>query len=117
MEMRQQTDVVVMDFAEAFDKVNHSLLLHKLHHYGVRNTLNQWIPSFFTNRRQAVVVDSAKSGYIPVCSGVPQGSVIGPVLFLSYIKIWQRQSPPGRASSPMTRSFIVLSQPRMTSRS
>ena len=50
MEIGQQTDVVVMDFAKAFDKVNHSLLLHKLHHYGVRDTLNQLICSYLTNR-------------------------------------------------------------------
>ena len=62
MELEQETDVVVMDFAKAFDKVNHSLLLHKIHHNGVRNTLNQWISSFPTNRKQAVVVDGAKSG-------------------------------------------------------
>ena len=62
IEMGQQTDVAVMNVAKAFDKVNHSLLLHKIHHNGVRNTLNQWISSFPTNRKQAVVVDGAKSG-------------------------------------------------------
>ena len=70
----EQIDTVVMDFAKAFNKVDHSLLLHKLHHYGIRDTLNQWICSFLTNWKQAVVVD-----------GVPQGSVIRPVFFLIYI--------------------------------
>ena len=82
--MGQQTDAVV-DFTKAFDKVNHSLLLHKLHHHGVRNTLNLWIRNFLTNRKQTVVVDGEKSGHIPLCSGMPQGSVIRPVLFLIYI--------------------------------
>ena len=85
MEIGQQTDVAVMDFTKTLDKVNQSLLLHKLCQYGVRNTLNQWISRFFTNWRQAVVVDDARSDYIPVCSGMPQGSVIGPVLFLIFI--------------------------------
>ena len=86
MVIGQQTDIVVMDFPKAFDNVNHSLLLHKFHHYGVRDTLNQWICSFLTNRKQAVVVDGAKSGYIPVRPGVPQGSVIGPVLFQTLLQ-------------------------------
>ena len=82
--MGQQTDAVV-DFTKAFDKVNHSLLLHKLHNHGVRNTLTLWIRNFLTNRKQTVVVDGEKSGHIPLCSGMPQGSVIRPVLFLIYI--------------------------------
>ena len=85
MEGGAQTDIVIMDFAKAFDKVNHSLLLHKLHHYGVQGSINQWIQSFLRDRTQAVVVEGAVSDSAEVKSGVPQGSVLGPCLFLAYI--------------------------------
>ena len=85
MESGTTTDVIVMDFAKAFDRVNHSLLVHKLDHYGVRGITNRWIASFLHGRRQAVVVDGEKSDYAAVRSGVPQGSVLGPCLFIVYI--------------------------------
>ena len=85
LESGKQTDVLIMDFSKAFDKVNHSLLLHKLQRYGVQGTTNTWIANFLNNRRQAVVVSGASSHFANVMSGVPQGSVLGPCLFLAYI--------------------------------
>ena len=82
---QQQTDVLIMDFAKAFDKVNHSLLLHKLHHYGIRGQTWTWISNFLSDRQQSVVVDGFNSNPVSVRSGVPQGSVLGPCLFLAYI--------------------------------
>ncbi|KAL8579531.1 hypothetical protein ACOMHN_025484 [Nucella lapillus] len=79
------TDIVVLDFAKAFDKVNHSLLTHKLDHYGVRGDTNRWICNFLRDRKQAVVVEGSRSEFVQVKSGVPQGSVLGPCLFLAYI--------------------------------
>jgi hypothetical protein len=80
-----QVDVILLDFAKAFDKVPHSRLLHKLSFYGIeRNTL-RWIREFLTNRSQRVVVDGQMSGNLQVLSGVPQGTVLGPLLFLAYI--------------------------------
>ena len=74
-----------MDFSKAFDKVSHARLVKKLDYYGVRGETNTWIENFLGNRKQSVVVEGEKSAYISVLSGVPQGSVLGPCLFLFYI--------------------------------
>jgi hypothetical protein len=80
-----QVDVILLDFAKAFDKVPHKKLLHKLRHYGVSDNVLRWIQNFLGGRTQKVVVDGADSGRLPVLSGVPQGTVLGPLLFLAYI--------------------------------
>lgn len=73
-----------MAFSKAFDKVSHSLLVHKLNHYGIREKTNTWIQNFLSDRSQAVVVDGEISNYIDVDSGVPQGSVLGPSFHCSF---------------------------------
>ena len=80
-----QTDVIVLDFSKAFDVVPHKRLLHKLEHYGIRGTTLLWIQNFLTTRTQKVLVDGSFSKRARVGSGVPQGTVLGPILFLSYI--------------------------------
>ena len=74
-----------MDFAKAFDKVSHWRLILKLQRYGITGPINKWIEDFLRNRSQRVVCSGESSDWAPVLSGVPQGSVIGPILFLLYI--------------------------------
>ena len=80
-----QTDVIVMDFSKAFDKVSHCLLVDKLRRYGIQGHTNRWIRNWLSDRKQTVVLDGERSYTASVRSGVPQGSVLGPCLFLYYI--------------------------------
>lgn len=81
----RQTDMVILDFSKAFDVVSHRKLLAKLQHQGINGQVGNWISSFLSARTQQVVIDGVKSNPAPVLSGVPQGTCLGPILFLCYI--------------------------------
>ena len=74
-----------IDLAKAFDTVDHQILLSKLHHYGIRGNAFQWFESYLSDRKQCVSIDGHESGFAVIKCGVPQGSILGPVLFLLYI--------------------------------
>ena len=85
LELGHQVDVIYLDLQKAFDKVPHARLLSKLKSYGIGGKLLQWIENFLSNRRQCVHLRGSKSDWINIISGVPQGSVLGPFLFIVYV--------------------------------
>ena len=74
-----------IDLKKAFDTIDHSLLLKKLDHYGVRGISNDWLKSYLSDRKQYVSFNSLKSDLMSISCGVPQGSILGPKLFILYI--------------------------------
>ena len=80
-----QTDVIYFDISKAFDTVSHSILLNKLWSIGITGALWTWFKDYLSNRYQTVIINNCYSNLLPVVSGVPQGSILGPLLFLVYI--------------------------------
>ena len=85
IESNQYAIGIFCDLSKAFDTLDHEILLKKLDHYGIRGLANSWFRSYLENRRQYVELNNKKSTCLPLPTGVPQGSILGPLLFLIYI--------------------------------
>ena len=85
LEEGNNVDTVYLDFSKAFDKCDHGILLHKIKKLKIKGKLGRWLQNFLEGRRQVVLVERVKSNWSEIVSGIPQGSVLGPILFLIYI--------------------------------
>ena len=85
LEMRHQVDIVYLDFSKVFDRVPHEKLLYKLEYLGFSGPLLSWFRSYLSGMRHRVVLNNETSDFLPVTSGIPQGSILGPLIFLVFI--------------------------------
>ena len=85
MGKKQYVAAIFFDLSKAFDSLDRDILLHKLYNYGICGPMHSWLTSYLSNRSQYVILNNAQSTMLSVDYGVPQGSVLGPLLFLIYI--------------------------------
>ena len=85
LDARKYTAGVFVDLKKAFDAVDHNIILEKLDYYGLRGVAKDWFCSYINNQKQYVTLNGSNSSIKPILTGVPQGPVLGPLLFLIYI--------------------------------
>jgi len=85
MDSGRATGAIFLDLKKAFDCVNHSLLIEKLYSYGIKGNSLEWFRSYLTNRAQAVNINSTLSDFKNIDIGIPQGSILGPLLFIIFV--------------------------------
>jgi hypothetical protein len=106
---------IFIDLRKAFDTISHEILLKKLKHYGIRGVANDWIKSYLTNRQQYVTYDKHSSKLLEVTCGVPQGSILGPLLFILYINDIVNALPVGNVLSFADDTTLYLSHTEIKS--
>ena len=110
MENGENLDAVYLDFSKAFDKCDHGVLLHKIKRLRIKGKLGKWLQNFLTGRQQVILVNKVKSKYSKLVSGIPQGSVLGPILFLIYI------SDIGQDLSANTQTLVYVDDTKVKQR-
>ena len=85
IEKHEKICAIFLDFAKAFDTVNHDIRLREMEHHGIRAKLLEWFKSYLENRKEGVNTNGNSSEFSDITCGVPQGSVLGPLLFLIYV--------------------------------
>jgi len=105
---------IYFDLQKTFDTVDHEILLHKLYYYGIRGIMYNWLKSYLYNRKQFTVVNSVSSNLGDVVCGVPQGSVLGPLLFLIYINDIYMSIPDEKLKLFADDTNLFISSPNLS---
>ena len=114
LDKKETVDMAILDFTKSFDKVPHERLIHKLNYYGISGSIATWIETFLIGRSQQVVVNGATSSSTIIISGVPQGTVLGPLLFFLYINDLPDNISTSVGSLQMIVFYIHQSEHKMT---